>query len=154
MPVSHFTGPVGGVRDDLPRVSTRSEFTLSLPDEVTFPVDAVHTWGDGADPEWIRRRATALGRTDYHEQAVSAARFTSRDELRHSLRSLHQFAPWLRTVYLVTDEQVPAWLNTAHPGIVVVHQRDIFTDASAPFFTECSFRCRTALGGAPCVSVE
>ncbi|MER6604711.1 stealth family protein [Streptomyces sp. NPDC000927] len=131
MPVSHFTGPVSGVRGDLPRVSTRSEFTLSLPDEVTFPVDAVYTWVDGADPEWIRRRATALGRTDYHEQAISAARFTSRDELRYSLRSLHQFAPWLRTVYLVTDGQVPAWLNTAHPGIVVVHHRDIFTDASA-----------------------
>ncbi|MEE1737645.1 stealth family protein [Streptomyces sp. BE147] len=131
VPVSHFTGPVSGAVDAPPRVATRSEFTLSLPDEVTFPVDAVYTWVDGADPEWIRRRATALGRTDYHEQAISAARFTSRDELRYSLRSLHQFAPWLRTVYLVTDGQTPAWLNRDHPGIKVVHHRDIFTDASA-----------------------
>ncbi|MFF9347768.1 stealth family protein [Streptomyces sp. NPDC014734] len=131
VPVSHFTGPVSGMPHDLPQVGTRSEFTLSLPDEVTFPVDAVYTWVDGADPEWIRRRATALGRTDYHEQAVSAARFTSRDELRYSLRSLHQFAPWLRTIYLVTDGQTPAWLDTSHPGIEVVHHRDIFTEAAA-----------------------
>lgn len=131
VPVSHFTGPISGAVDTAPQVHTRSEFTLSLPDEVTFPVDAVYTWVDGADPEWIRRRATALGRTDYHEQAVSAARFTSRDELRYSLRSLHQFAPWLRTIYLVTDGQVPAWLNSAHPRIKVVHHRDIFSDATA-----------------------
>ncbi|MEU0830345.1 stealth family protein [Streptomyces sp. NPDC005969] len=131
VPVSHFTGPISGALDALPQVDTRSEFTLSLPDEVTFPVDAVYTWVDGADPEWIRRRANALGRTDYHEQAISAARFTSRDELRYSLRSLHQFAPWLRTIYLVTDGQVPAWLNSAHPRIKVVHHRDIFTDPTA-----------------------
>ncbi|WP_413752502.1 stealth family protein [Streptomyces sp. R-74717] len=131
VPVSHFTGPISGTVGTPPQVDTRSEFTLSLPDEVTFPVDAVYTWVDGADPEWIRRRATALGRTDYHEQAVSAARFTSRDELRYSLRSLHQFAPWLRTIYLVTDGQVPAWLNSDHPGVKVVHHRDIFTDATA-----------------------
>ncbi|MFF2961789.1 stealth family protein [Streptomyces sp. NPDC057963] len=131
VPVSHFTGPISGAVGTPPQVDTRSEFTLSLPDEVTFPVDAVYTWVDGADPEWIRRRATALGRTDYHEQAVSAARFTSRDELRYSLRSLHQFAPWLRTIYLVTDGQVPAWLNSDHPGVKVVHHRDIFTDATA-----------------------
>ncbi|MFB9575706.1 stealth family protein [Streptomyces yanii] len=131
VPVSHFTGPISGAVGALPQVDTRSEFTLSLPDEVTFPVDAVYTWVDGADPEWIRRRANALGQTDYHEQAISAARFTSRDELRYSLRSLHQFAPWLRTIYLVTDGQVPAWLNSAHPGIKVVHHRDIFTDPTA-----------------------
>lgn len=131
VPVSHFTGPISGAMGALPQVDTRSEFTLSLPDEVTFPVDAVYTWVDGADPEWIRRRANALGQTDYHEQAISAARFTSRDELRYSLRSLHQFAPWLRTIYLVTDGQVPAWLNSAHPGIKVVHHRDIFTDPTA-----------------------
>ncbi|NEE43709.1 sugar phosphotransferase, partial [Streptomyces sp. SID8455] len=117
VPVSHFSGPVSGSLGAPALVHTRSEFTLSLPDEVTFPVDAVYTWVDGADPEWIRRRAGALGRTDYHEQAVSAARFTSRDELRYSLRSLYQFAPWLRTIYLVTDGQVPAWLETSHPGI-------------------------------------
>ncbi|MBL1291558.1 stealth family protein [Streptomyces sp. For3] len=131
VPVSHFTGPVSGLVGAAPQVATRSEFTLSLPDEVTFPVDAVYTWVDGADPEWIRRRATALGRTDYHEQAISAARFTSRDELRYSLRSLHQFAPWLRTVYLVTDGQVPAWLHTDHPGLKVVPHSEIFSDASA-----------------------
>lgn len=131
VPVSHFSGPVGGSLGAPALVHTRSEFTLSLPDEVTFPVDAVYTWVDGADPEWIRRRAGALGRTDYHEQAVSAARFTSRDELRYSLRSLYQFAPWLRTIYLVTDGQVPAWLETSHPGIKVVHHRDIFSDSTA-----------------------
>ena len=45
---------------------------------------------------------------DVSEQAANDSRYASRDELRYSLRSLHAFAPWVRHVYLVTADQVPA----------------------------------------------
>jgi hypothetical protein len=111
-------------------VRTRREFAEPVPDDIHFPVDAVYTWVDGSDPAWQRRRATVVGEP-YHPQAANAARFLSRDELRYSLRSLHMYAPWIRHVYLVTDQQVPAWLDTAHPGITVVDHREIFTDPTA-----------------------
>ncbi|MDT3400195.1 stealth family protein [Streptomyces sp. B1866] len=110
-----------------PLVRTRPEFTLRLPDEVRFPVDAVYTWVDGADPDWCRRRAASCGRA-YHEHAANAARYANRDELRYSLRSLHMYAPWVRHVFLVTDRQVPPWLAASHPGVTVVDHRDIFDD--------------------------
>ncbi|MFD4261367.1 stealth family protein [Streptomyces sp. NPDC058534] len=108
-------------------VRTRREFAEPVPDDIDFPVDAVYTWVDGSDPEWQRRRATVVGEP-YHPQAANAARYLSRDELRYSLRSLHMHAPWIRHVYLVTDQQVPAWLDTGHPRLTVVDHREIFTD--------------------------
>nr|WP_239542809.1 stealth family protein [Micromonospora terminaliae] len=110
-------------------VRTRPEFAIRRPDDVTFPVDVVYTWVDGTDPAWLRRRAEVAG-TPYHAESASAARFLSRDELRYSLRSLHTYAPWVRTVYLVTDDQVPAWLDPTAPGLRVVSHREIFRDPS------------------------
>ncbi|MDX3232830.1 stealth family protein [Streptomyces sp. ME19-01-6] len=116
-----------------PLVRTRPEFTPRLPDEVRFPIDVVYTWVDGADPAWRRRRAEWTPDADdaagpYHEQAANEARYANRDELRYSLRSLHMYAPWVRHIYLVTDDQVPPWLVSSHPGITVVDHRDIFDD--------------------------
>ncbi|MGC1211669.1 MAG: stealth family protein, partial [Micromonospora sp.] len=110
-------------------VRTRPEFAIRRPDDVTFPVDVVYTWVDGTDPAWLRRRAEVAG-TPYHAESASAARFLSRDELRYSLRSLHTYAPWVRTVYLVTDNQVPPWLEPGVPGLRVVSHREIFRDPS------------------------
>ncbi|WP_407565235.1 stealth family protein [Streptomyces sp. 184] len=110
-----------------PDVRTRPELTVPLPDDLPFPIDAVYTWVDGDDPDWRRRRAAAGG-VPYHAEAANDARYLNRDELRYSLRSLHLYAPWIRHVYLVTDDQAPDWLDTAHPRVTVVDHRDIFTD--------------------------
>ncbi|MEU8139981.1 stealth family protein, partial [Streptodolium elevatio] len=111
------------------------EFDLPLTDDITFPVDAVYTWVDGNDPAWRARRDKALadagGSTALNGQAANDARYTSRDELRYSLRSIDMYAPWIRTVYLVTDRQTPAWLDTDHPRVKIVDHRDIFTDPDA-----------------------
>jgi hypothetical protein len=110
-------------------VRTLPEFSRRHTEDISFPIDAVYTWVDGADPEWLKRRAAAEGDV-YHEEAANAARYISRDELRYSLRSLHQYAPWIRRVYLVTDDQVPEWLRADHPRIHVVSHRQIFSDSS------------------------
>ncbi|GAA1558949.1 stealth family protein [Brevibacterium picturae] len=95
------------------------------------PIDIVYTWVDGADPAWRRRMYEARSEVDLNftePTALADSRFTSRDELRYSLRSLEYYASWARRVFIVTDDQVPAWLNTDHPQITVVDHRDIFTD--------------------------
>ncbi|MGW1227724.1 stealth family protein [Streptomyces sp. NPDC001478] len=116
---------------------TLPEFTQPLPDDHLFPVDVVYTWVDDKDPAWAAERdAARSGRAGspapgLHAQAANDARFTSRDELRYSLRSLHQYAPWVRNIYLVTAGQQPAWLDTDVPGLRVVDHREIFSDPEA-----------------------
>ncbi|MEV6008838.1 stealth conserved region 3 domain-containing protein [Streptomyces sp. NPDC051976] len=107
---------------------TLAQFTKPLMWQVDFPVDAVYTWVDDTDPDWRTRRDTARGRLGMATQEADGGdvRFRNRDELRYSLRSLAMFAPWIRTIYLVTDDQTPAWLDTGRPGIRVVSHRDIF----------------------------
>ncbi|MEB8339532.1 stealth family protein [Streptomyces endophyticus] len=111
-------------------VRTRKAFTMPLATDVHFPVDAVYTWVDGSDPSWQLRR-NGVEKDPYHPQADCAERYQSRDELRYSLRSLERFAPWIRRVYLVTDQQIPSWLNTDHPKVTVVDHREIFTNPDA-----------------------
>ncbi|MFD7293875.1 stealth family protein [Streptomyces sp. NPDC059897] len=111
-------------------VRTRQAFTVPLATDIHFPVDAVYTWVDGSDPDWQQRRA-GVQKKPFHPQADCAERYQNRDELRYSLRSLERFAPWIRNVYVVTDQQVPAWLNTDHPKVTVIDHREIFTDPDA-----------------------
>ena len=42
---------------------------------------------------------------------ASASRYRDNNELRYSLRSLAKFAPWIRHVYIVTNGQIPYWLD-------------------------------------------
>ncbi|ALV52769.1 stealth family protein [Streptomyces althioticus] len=108
-----------------PALSTRPEFLVNCADDIAFPVDAVYTWVDGNDPAWQQRKAQAKGEV-YHAESASDARFISRDELRYSVRSLHLFAPWIRNIYVVTDDQVPAWMREDVPGIRIATHREIF----------------------------
>ncbi len=115
--------------------ATHPFFEAELIDDVTFPIDIVYTWVDGADPQWQVRRDLALGRVDptvrLSDQATNDARFMSRDELRYSMRSVAAFAPWVRRIYLVTDRQLPAWLNVEDERLIVVDHTEIFHDKTA-----------------------
>ena len=125
--LSEFASP-----HDSAEYRTREIFTLGSPERVNFPIDVVYTWVDGADPAWLERKARALGDNSWitavNTQAANNSRFASRDELRHSMRSLHSYAPWVRRIFLVTDNQVPAWLDTDHPYVTVVSHREVFGD--------------------------
>ncbi len=90
----------------------------------TLPIDVVYTWVDGADPAWLeRRRPFAPSREGVD---ASASRYHDRDELRYSLRSLRANAPWVRRIFLVTDQQRPSWLTGDE--VTVVDHRDLFPD--------------------------
>lgn len=56
---------------------------------------------------------------DDEDDATAANRYRDNDELKYSLRSLIKNAPWIHHVYLVTDNQVPSWLNLQSPHITV-----------------------------------
>lgn len=58
------------------------------------------------------------------------SRFEDKEELRYSLRSLEKHAPWIRRVYLVTNGQIPHWLDLDNQRITLVTHKDIFPNQS------------------------
>lgn len=57
------------------------------------------------------------------DEDVSASRFEDNEELRYSLRSVEKHAPWVRHIFIVTNGQIPSWLNLDNPRVTVVtHQ--------------------------------
>ncbi|MEV5440229.1 stealth conserved region 3 domain-containing protein [Streptomyces sp. NPDC052682] len=120
-------------------------FTRTLHGDVTFPVDAVYTWVNGADVAWLERKNAVLAAMGMatEDAATSAARFRDRDELRYSLRSLDMYAPWIRNIYLVTDRQVPHWLDLSHPRVRVVDHTEIFgTSGALPTYNSHAIESR------------
>ena len=73
------------------------------------PIDAVITWVDGADPAHQAKRHARLkqARRALHANGINPHRWGSSDELTYCLTSLANHAPWIRHIWLVTDNQAP-----------------------------------------------
>lgn len=96
-------------------------------------IDLVYTWVNGEDSDY---------RALYRQYAQTASDLNPeryRDVyqlLKYSLRSVNQFAPWIRRIYLFTCRpQIPAWLNTQHPRIHVVHHDELIDPEYLPTFS-------------------
>lgn len=110
------------------QVRTLRPFTGTGMFEVDFPIDVVFMWVDGSDPDWVDRKNAALVREGLEpvHQSATEERFRDNGELRYSMRSVEQYASWVRHIYVVTDRQLPHWLDPEHPRVTVVDQRDLF----------------------------
>ncbi|NXP97329.1 GNPTA phosphotransferase, partial [Vidua macroura] len=64
------------------------------------------------------------------DEDVSASRFEDNEELRYSLRSIEKHAPWVRHIFIVTNGQIPSWLNLDNPRITIVTHQEIFQNVS------------------------
>ena len=96
-------------------------------------IDVVVAWVDGSDRKHRRKRDRYLADPGANGQPERVAskdrRFSDNDEIRFCLRSIRNYAPWVRTIWLVTDNQIPASIdrrNAERDGIRIVDHREIF----------------------------
>lgn len=80
-------------------------------------------------PTYLFWDLTAISQSKQDED-VSASRFEDNEELRYSLRSVEKHAPWVRHIFIVTNGQIPSWLNLDNPRVTVVTHQDIFLNHS------------------------
>ncbi len=85
-------------------------------------------WVDGGDPAWQAKKRAVTGEMAEGSETDGKARYVDNDELRYSLRSVEKYAPWIRRIFIVTDGQTPAWLDTSNPRVCVVDHREILKD--------------------------
>lgn len=77
-----------------------------------YPIDAVVTWVDGNDPAHRAKRAKFEKKNESSNDDIGGdIRYTSVGEIKYCVASLLRFAPFLRTVWIVTDGQDPGIWN-------------------------------------------
>ncbi|XP_048241976.1 N-acetylglucosamine-1-phosphotransferase subunits alpha/beta-like [Haliotis rufescens] len=64
------------------------------------------------------------------DEDIAASRFEDNEELRYSLRSVEKFAPWVRHIYIVTNGQLPYWLDLESSRVTIVTHEEIFPNKS------------------------
>ncbi|XP_004675811.1 PREDICTED: N-acetylglucosamine-1-phosphotransferase subunits alpha/beta [Condylura cristata] len=80
-------------------------------------------------PAYLLWDLSAISQSKQDED-VSPSRFEDNEELRYSLRSIARHAPWVRNIFIVTNGQIPSWLNLDNPRVTIVTHQDIFQNLS------------------------
>ena len=97
-------------------------------------IDLVYLWVDGNDPEWQAKRAPYFKNIDQNNDVGCKGRYINNDELKYSLRSAEKYAPWIRKIFIVTDNQTPEWLDVTNPKIKIIDHKEIIPEECLPCF--------------------
>ncbi len=100
-----------------------------------FDVDIVITWVDGADKNWLQEKNKYLDNEHQIDIDASVKRYRDWDNLQYIFRGIEKFAPWVHRVYLVTNGQLPKWLNTKNGKLVLVNHKDYIPAEYLPTFS-------------------
>src|SRR5512141_2898450 len=118
-----------------PRPRPRPRAPRKTRDLASLEVDLVCPWVSGQDPRHREKRNHWLERCGLPPRLFNPdVRYVEEDELRYALRSVERFAPWIRKIFIVTDDQVPPWLDRTNPRIEIVDHRQIIDAECLPTF--------------------
>ena len=108
-------------------------------------IDLVVLWVDGNDSEHIKMLNKYKNMQDVkvNSESTIPARFRSNDELRYMLRSVEKNAKFIRYIHLVTNGQVPKWLNVNNPKIKLVTHSQIIPQSVLPTFNSSAIEVCT-----------
>lgn len=91
---------------------------------VPWPVDIVFTWVNKDDLDWQK-----MWNETFPEKSFDPDRYSSRDEMRYSLRAICKYLPWFHKIHIVSNCNRPDWLKD-HPKLNWVKHEEIFPDNS------------------------
>lgn len=126
-------------------------------------IDAVITWVDGEDPEHQRKRLQASQRSplEISRNSNVPTRFQNNGEIYFCIASILKYAPFIRKIFIVTDAQIPAKLESfAKSGIcerdkiVIIDHSEIFKGFEKHLPTFNSLSIETMLWRIPGLSQE
>ncbi|ASB51097.1 stealth family protein [Alkalitalea saponilacus] len=108
-------------------------------------IDAVITWVDGQDPkhsEKLNRYLTSIGR---RPPSAHSTRFNEAGEFIYCIASILRFAPWIRKIFIVTDEQTPDFMSLIEKSsfanrVLIIDHKVIFKgyESNLPTFNSLS----------------
>ena len=97
-------------------------------------IDAVITWVDGDDEEFSKKRKSYTSNNNINE-STNSTRFNQVDELSIAVKSIFKFAPFVRKIYILTDNQTPQiikqseqWKKSFQDRIKLVDHKEVFSN--------------------------
>ncbi|MBO7053108.1 MAG: Stealth CR1 domain-containing protein [Alphaproteobacteria bacterium] len=102
-------------------------------------IDIVYLWVDGSDKKWRETRNFWYDKINHqtveYANNLNDSLYRDNGELKYSLRSVFECAPWVNHIYIVTGfNQVPKWLDTNNPKISIVPHEAIMPKEAIPTF--------------------
>lgn len=97
-------------------------------------IDFVFTWVNASDKEWIARKEkySNKGRCNTFDSRRFGSGEVTNIEIETSVKSVLRCAPWCRTIWIATDNQVPDFINTLNGKeklkVKVVYHHTFFSD--------------------------
>lgn len=109
-------------------------------------IDAVISWVNGYDPVYQQKLQSFCAQQGInHSVAVEPTRINQLNEIHYCLHALRRFAPWIRTIYIVTNQHIPptvtALQGTAFGNkIKIIDQNDLLLECgvTSPVFNSLS----------------
>ena len=103
---------------------------IKIPPPCQDGIDVVLTWVNGSDPIWIEKI-----KKHFRKYNTNNGRFRDMNSLLFSIRSIYEYAPYIKNYYIVTDNQTPSFLNTSNLEfqdykLTIVDHSDIFLNKS------------------------
>lgn len=106
-------------------------------------IDVVYLWVNSNDKKWQNKRRNSFDiflKNDKNDIALYAntdGRFRDNGELIFNLRCLENFFPKHGHVYIVTDEQRPAWLSQ-NKNVTIIDHKDIIPNKVNSIFASAN----------------
>ena len=118
-----------------PTISSRRKIVANRNDLIQChrKIDIVYTWVNGSCPRFQRsmmKWSGLLEKGEVKKQSTRGARYYDWDTMKYSLRSVEKYAPCTGNFYIVTNGQIPNWLNLSNPKIQLITHHDIFPNKS------------------------
>lgn len=93
-------------------------------------IDFVVMWVDGNDLSWQDKMLSYKGTS---EQS-NPTRFRDWNIFKYWFRSIERFAPWVHRVFLITDNQIPSWININYSKLKIIDHKDFIPAEYLPTF--------------------
>ena len=99
------------------------------------PIDIVIPWVDGHDPEWLKKFNSYTDEKNRKYIDCEENRYYDTGLLKYWFRGIEKCAPWINKIFFVSDNQIPEWLNTNNPKLIIVDHIDYILSQYLPTFS-------------------
>lgn len=97
-------------------------------------IDFVVLWVNGQDKNWLKKKESFSSKNNPNSKLNSNERYRDYDTLKFWFRSVEKYANWVNHIFLITDNQIPEWLDLNNSRVSVIDHKEFLNENNLPVF--------------------